>query len=355
MVTLRTSPLEHIRSADHLVLFLGMSVGQLRALSSGMASTSLVKTFTVVRGGKTRRITRATSEQLQNVHRRVLALLTAVSGDLPPHVNGYVRGRSIAMNASAHAGHRYLQKFDFVDFFPHVASQDVAYGLQFYGMERGAAELISELTTVAGRLPVGFSTSPALANVAMCELDRELAEFAARRELALSRYADDLAFSGDDAFDVEADLRVIVRRYGQEINSSKTKTLKYGQPLYVTGLSTSARGVARLPRPMKRSLRQHCYYIEKYGLSSHASVRGAKSEEFQPYLSGLLSYARSVEPDWVERLLNAHSGARAALFPKMAEVAVKRRARLLALADRVRGLEAPRAAEYEPAWTYGDL
>ncbi|MBF4588189.1 reverse transcriptase domain-containing protein, partial [Curtobacterium sp. VKM Ac-2887] len=221
-------------------------------------------------------------------------------------------------------------------------------------LDADPANLIAGLTTVRNSLPVGFSTSPALANVAMFALDADLSEYARSRNLALSRYADDLALSSNEEFHALDDIRNIVSRHGQELREDKTKRLKFGQPQYVTGLSTSSGYSARLPRPMKRSLRQHCFYIEKFGLEGHASARAAKGEELRLKVAGTLSYARSVEPQWVDDLLSAHPEACAVLFPRVVEVAEKRAARLATLAKRVKASPAPKAPAYEPTWTYID-
>ncbi|MEK6310300.1 MAG: reverse transcriptase family protein [Curtobacterium sp.] len=320
-----------------------------------MTSTELVRVFKVKRGKKERVITRATSEQLKNVHRRLLSLLTATSADLPSHVHGYVRGRSIATNASPHAGRPFLQKFDFRDFFENVHSGDIVRGLEYYGLGRDAAELVASLTTRLGRLPLGFATSPLLANISLYALDAELARYADDRSLTLSRYADDLAFSSSQPFDASGDIRAIVTRHGHSLREEKTKTLKFGQPLYVTGLSVSSPDVARLPRPMKARLRQHCYYIDRFGIDSHAERRAAKPEELRLRLAGLLSYARSVEPQWVTTVLSSYPHAEQVLFPRLDEIAEKRSSRLRALAGRIEESQVGRAQPYVPSVTYGDL
>lgn len=305
------------------------------------------------RGGKPREVTRPTSESLKNIHRRVLALLTGVGIDLPPHVTGYVRGRSILQNAVPHVGNRYLQRFDLKSFFGHIDRQAIVRGLCQYGFHEVVAEMLARLSTVNGKLPTGFATSPAVANVAMAVFDADLVTLAGNRGLSVTRYADDITFSGSAPFDVSAEMIRMSEKHGHEITLGKVRTLKYGQPLYVTGLSTSENDRPRLPRPFKRQLRQELYYIGRYGLESHAHRAGVLPDTLRLRLGGRIAYAESVEPSFVTRLLEAlPRGAEQVRRVPSAESEDKRAASLARLAARVVERSSGRAALYTPTHTF---
>jgi hypothetical protein len=348
-MTLRTSPLAFVRSPRHLEPYLGLSVQELERIAGALDVGSGVATTTLRGKGRERVVTQPADESVRNVQRRILSLLTPAQMALPELVSGYVRGRSSLTNASAHVGNGYLQKFDLADFFPHISVDAARLGFEALGLPAEVALLLARLTTCNGRLPVGFSTSPAVANIACFELDESLVRIAEPRNLTITRYADDIAFSGSEPFDVEADLRRAVESVGHEVNEKKMRTLKRGQPMYVTGLSLSEPDRVRLPRPFKKRLRQELYYIEFFGLDSHAGWIGSELESVVFRLGGQLAYSHSIEPEWSERLAQEYPAAHSQVARmRSARGDQKRQQRLQALADRVCAREDPRAASYEP-------
>lgn len=351
-MTPRTSSVSVLRTPRHLEVYLGSPLASLESIARNLDVGIGVEVVTLHSKGKARVITCPTSEAVRNVHRRILSLLTAVQMDLPDMVTGYVRGRSSVTNASVHAGAAHLQKFDLRDFFPHISVDAVDEGLQAAGFQGEVARLLSRLTTCRGYLPAGFSTSPAIANLACHSVDSDLAALAEQERLSLTRYADDIAFSGMEPFDVSDEVRQIVAGHGHALNDEKTRTLKNGQPMYVTGLSVSEQERPRLPRPFKRRLRQELYYVQARGVAEHALWSGAKAEAVRYRLGGQLAYARSVEPGWVEKLMAAFPTAfREVARSRSPQSDTKRRKRLVQLAARIIARDDAAAGYYEPSAT----
>lgn len=349
----RTSAVSFVRTLQQLEPYLGASSEQLEYFADQLERSRLVEQYTVVRGDKQRLVTRPTNESLKNIHRRMLALLTGVSIDLPPHVTGYVRGRSIYINAAPHAGNRHLQRFDLKSFFDHVDRDSIVAGLVHYGFHEAIAMMLGRLATVNGRLPTGFATSPSMANIAMASFDEELIVLAKHLGLSVTRYADDITFSGAAPFDVTEQIMQLCESHRHEINIDKIRTLKYGQPLYVTGLSTSEFDAPRLPRPFKKRLRQELYYIGRYGLESHAQRANVAPDKLRLRLGGRIAYADSIEPEFVARLLSdLPQGAAAVRRAPSADSEEKRVASLTKLATRIAQHPAIRTARYVPAHTY---
>ena len=69
-----------------------------------------------------------------------------------------------------------MLRVDLEDFFPSISSAMVKASLQAQGYEEKAAELAVSIVTIAGKLPIGLSTSPFLSNLAFLNTDNSLAE-----------------------------------------------------------------------------------------------------------------------------------------------------------------------------------
>jgi hypothetical protein len=302
-----------------LPLFVGSSAEDLAALLDRLDAGGCYTEVQIWMKGRCR-LVEIPEDGLAQVQRRILGRLAQLELDLPGCVHGYVRGRSHISNATAHAGRRHLQKFDLKDFFPSVTRAAVVAVLGEAGFAPDVAERLGRLLTYRGRLPLGACTSPLLSNLCLRPLDAELQALAVRRGLVYTRYSDDLTFSGSEPFDVRAEVGAAVAAVGFRLNDDKTVTARYGQALYVTGLSVSDAAGPRLPKVFKRKLRQEMYLIQKFGLDSYAwrSEAATAAEEYgvpdytsrtRRAVEGQLRYARAVEPAFVDKLAREFPGA----------------------------------------------
>jgi RNA-directed DNA polymerase len=248
------------------------------------------------------RLVEIPDDGLAAVQRRIFGYLSRLQDELPGCVHGYVRGRSNISNATAHAGMRYLQKFDLKDFFPSITREAVARVLAETGFTSAATDRLGRILTYQGRLPLGACTSPLLSNLCLRELDEKLQALALNDGLVYTRYSDDLTFSADEPFDVRAEIAAAVAAAGFRLNDDKTVTARRGQALYVTGLSVSDQVGPRLPKRFKRKLRQQLYLVQKVGLDGDLEFREAVRSGSEAFLQGRLRYARAVEPSFVEQL-----------------------------------------------------
>jgi hypothetical protein len=303
--------------------FLGCSARELASLLERLGAGECYSEIEISVKGRDR-LVEIPDDDLAAVQRRVFGQLARMELDLPRCVHGYVRGRSHVSNATAHAGRRYLQKFDLKDFFPSVTRAAVETVLAEAGFTPAATDRLGRLLTYQGRLPLGACTSPLLSNLCLRGLDAGLQALAADRELVYTRYSDDLAFSANDPFDVRAEVDAAVAASGFRLNHDKTVTVRYGQALYVTGLSVSDPAGPRLPKRFKRGLRQDLYLIERFGVYSftnwtRSSEDPGAGDDFDVQegvnlgllrvVQGRLRYAGAVEPAFVDRLALEFPGA----------------------------------------------
>jgi len=152
-----------------------------------------------------------------------------------------------------------------------------------------------------GHLPQGAPTSPMLSNLVVRKLDEELEAIAVSSGWEYTRYADDICFSTTGDSDHAACRRIIgatsklMGKHGLSPNSSKTKISGPGSRKIVLGLLADTES-PRLTRQFKAGIRQHLYYMKKYGPSQHARMRGFVSVlGLRNHLLGLAAYATQVE------------------------------------------------------------
>lgn len=224
----------------------------------------------------------------------------------PNHVHGFVRGRSTISNAREHLGKSCVLRVDLEDFFPSISTATVKASLQAQGYDDEAAELASSIVTIAGKLPIGISTSPFLSNLAFLNTDQPLAEYAHSEGLAFTRYVDDLTFSGEIADRHLADISHILDDAGWSVNRQKTAFMRRGRPQYVTGLYVGEADKPRIPRKTKRRMRWIMHIISRFGYDAYMSEFGGEEEEMYKHrLVGWARYILTVEPDVGYPLLRA--------------------------------------------------
>lgn len=216
------------------------------------------------------RLIEAPKQNLKDLQRRVLR---HVLDHVAPHesAHGFRQGHSIHSYAAPHVGQYTLIKFDLRDFFATVPvgrvralfvtlgyPDDVARSLQglctnavptqVLKRRPGAApsDRLHDQRLRGSHLPQGAPSSPALANLAAYSLDRRLTGLAKSFGARYTRYADDLAISGDATLFRQRSrliglVREVVRDEGFGLNERKTKIRRRDQRQALTGLVVNDR------------------------------------------------------------------------------------------------------------------
>ncbi len=186
--------------------------------------------------------------------------------DIPVHeaACGFVRGRSIVSHGRAHTHQAWVVTTDIVQFFPSVTGAQVtrvAEELPF------SPEDQSRLVTLVSRedhLPQGAPTSPQLGNLVLRDLDDQIARYAASIGWSYSRYADDIALSGDgDPRAVLSETRALIATHGFETSQKKSRIMGRHQRQTVTGLVVNE-GV-KIDRTQRRRLRAMRHRLDTQG------------------------------------------------------------------------------------------
>jgi len=207
----------------------------------------------------------------------------------------YVKGKSAIDHARVHINGKELLKLDIKNFFPSISKQMVFEALQREGCENSACFYISNLCTLNNELPQGACTSPVLSNLVFNPIDIRLSALAKFLGINYSRYADDLAFSGDFIpRDLASLVGKIILEYGFFLNEKKTQLKLDGRKKIVTGVSISS-GELKAPRVFKRKLRAQIYELER-NVSNLARLPSFDPLVYERLL-GRLNYLLQIEPE----------------------------------------------------------
>lgn len=282
------------------------------------------------------RLLEAPKARLKRVQR---AVLRAVLADLPVDeaAHGFVRGRSPVTFAAPHAGRAVVVRVDLADFFAHVTAAHVRAILLRAGFADRVARTLVRLTTVATPEPIlarcppprdaamvearwrslaalrgphlaqGAPTSPALANVAAERLDRRARALAASFGAAYTRYADDLAFSGDEPFARALGafftaLGHVVEDEGFRVRSDKTRVLRAHGRQRICGVVVN-QGVG-LARTDLKALEAILFNASR---TSVEAQNRADHPRFFDHLQGRVAHAAFVDPSGARRILELWS------------------------------------------------
>ena len=235
----------------------------------------------------------------------------------PTSVHGYVKGRNIKTNAAKHLTKKYVLVLDIENYFDTVKSSLVEQSFKDLGFTTDTAAYLTKIVTFQSALVQGFNTSPTIANIVFYPLDKKMEKL--DKNIIYSRYADDLYFSSNEEFNIEAKVQGIISEFGFRINKPKSKLMKRGWHQYVTGLTVFDKQSPRISKKTKRKLRQQIYYINKFGYRSYvlydlektpqdyfssSSLRDevdSKIEYLQRKLNGWLLFINSIEPRFAKK------------------------------------------------------
>lgn len=140
-----------------------------------------------------------------------------------------------------------------------------------------------------------------LANLVCYSLDQELESCAEEFGCAYSRYADDIAFSGDSldrqkATEIIRRSSVILGRYGFCRNRQKTHVATPGSRRIITGLVVDGE-LPRLTSEFRERIEVHLFHARTKGIDEHCIRRKFRSLlGFKAHLDGLITYAEHVDP-----------------------------------------------------------
>ena len=213
------------------------------------------------------RLIEAPKQALKKLQQRILS---GILDKIPAHAatHGFVKGRSIKTFITPHVSQRVVLRMDVQNFFPSFRAARISSFFRTIGYPESVADLLGGICTNATprdvwkevgqvgdpvqlwetrmmyarpHLPQGAPTSPALANLCTYRLDCRLAGLAKSVGAHYTRYADDLAFSGGEAFESRVErfsthVVAILLEEGFAVHHRKTRIMRQGVRQRLVGL-----------------------------------------------------------------------------------------------------------------------
>lgn len=290
--------LPYIFNVDHLASICGISPSQLRLFISNKRKAYSTFKLPKKRGGF--RLIAAPSKNMKLVQRWILdnILYKLNAGE---YAHGFIPKKSIVTNASVHVGQELILGIDIKDFFPSITLSRVIGLFRGIGYSEEISHVLGELCTFNWRLPQGAPTSPMISNLIAWSMDIKLSKFCNKRNLKYSRYADDITISGGKY--LPRYKKLIFRKIEEEgfsINWEKVRLHDRGSSQRVTGLVVNDK--VTLGREKKKWLRAIVHNIVENGLETE---NRENDPFFKEKIFGHLAFAKMVEPDFADSLLDS--------------------------------------------------
>ncbi|HEX6828498.1 MAG TPA: reverse transcriptase family protein [Burkholderiales bacterium] len=267
--------------------------------------------------------------RLRAIQRKILR---EILDPVPAHgaAHGFRRDHSCLTYVQPHVGKLVVLRVDLRNFFPSISAGRVNALFTTLGYPDAAARRLTGLCTnrvpmrillnipdarprfrlpwaerrqlADPHLPQGAPTSPALANLCALHLDLRLAALADTLGGTYTRYADDLAFSGDEEMRRHAEklstlVAAIALEEGFEVNYRKTRVMHRSGRQILTGIVVNEK--TNIRRGEYDSLKAILHNCLRHGPDSQNRLG---HRDFRAHLLGRIGHVSSLNPDRGTRL-----------------------------------------------------
>ena len=225
-------------------------------------------------------------EILKTVQRSIAEKLLAYE-PISQYARAYRTAYGIEKNAFPHVSKPKLLKLDINGFFDGIMYSSVKE--KVFPSEKYSEPiriLLSMLCYFNDSLPQGAPSSPVITNIIMRDFDITVGEWCEKRDIAYTRYCDDMTFSGD--FDEKAVIDFVSDKlYGMGLflNRKKTCVVSGGRRQTVTGIVVNSK--LNIASDYKRKIRSDVFYCRKFGVENHLEHIGCAADP-KKYLAGLM-------------------------------------------------------------------
>lgn len=202
--------------------------------------------------------------------------------------HGFVPGRSVLSAAETHVNALWVLSFDIKDFFQTTPHWLIFSALKNLGYSEESSELICKLCCLNSHLTQGSPASPPLSNLVFYLFDLKIQKLAEDLNVRVSRYADDITFSGTSEIpqDLAFRFKALMSESPWKLSDDKEHFSKAPHRRKVHGLLVH-NSRPSLTKGYRKRIRMYKFLIEKH-----------KEDLSNPLvINGHLAYAKSIEKD----------------------------------------------------------
>lgn len=316
---------------NQLAVWLGLTIGQLEHYARHWSISNITESartrhyhyYWKQRKGGQQRLIEAPKKRMAAVQRQIYH---GILDHIPLHqaCHGFRKKHSCLSYAEPHAGKNVVIRMDLKDFFLSIPVRRIHALFTALGYRESVARRLAgiccnqtpldicrndpQLTwfqrkqLTAPHLPQGSPSSPILANLCTYKLDVRLAALAEKLGGVYTRYADDLAFSGNDGFIGNAYRLPVLVAYiagteGFSVNHRKTRIMRHGVSQRLTGMTLNR--FPNIPRKDYDRLKAILHNCVKTGPKAQ---NRRHLPHFKAHLKGQIAYVRSLNPRKAEKL-----------------------------------------------------
>jgi len=217
------------------------------------------------------------------------------------YAKAYIKKRNLLDNVKYHRSKEKVLTLDISNFFGSIERKSIENIFRKIGYSSNISNLLSKLCCCDNSLPQGAPTSPILSNIYLFDFDNFISKYCVTKNIRYTRYADDLAFSGN--FDEEILIEIVdekLKTLNLFLNKEKIKVMKSNQKQIITGILVN--DVLQIPKSDRQLIRQEVYYIKKFGLLDHLKRTKNERSNYIPHLLGKINFALSINPKDKEML-----------------------------------------------------
>ncbi len=250
--------------------------------------------------------------RLKQLQRKIYQEILTTA-DTHSAAHGFCPGRSCLSHAANHTNKRYVMSYDIAQCFQSIGwlkvksvflrmgyTQNVStyltalctHKVQLKRQQQAALSPTQRTLLRQRHLPQGAPTSPALTNIVLFRLDQRLTGLANRLDLDYSRYADDIALSGNGHRDyrfLQPLIGKICLDEGVTLNYRKTRIRRSHQKQRLTGIIVNNK--LNIDRKQFDTLKATLTNCVQHGLQSQ---NRNNHPHFDEHLLGKIQYVKSL-------------------------------------------------------------